>query len=506
MRKTLTWKKDNSFIENTAVSQTDSDSDYKPNSSIQRSLSFMKNSFDVSSKELKDKLELCINTPRKFKSTYTLTAMSTPSSATDVDIATRRDNFKLSTNPKMVTEFDDTTRPCTPCKGKDIPKEMNLSDQGFETASNATPIKRPAMASSTPMRPDLDGSYSVTRRPRIKQQDYNGSPRLGKSVFWISCKGQKMEFEVAYNSEERLKYILDRFIEKKAMTGVDITFGIDDFCFKNYQMQSCTDKNSSFSDYWIQSGDIRFPFRGQYIPKERVLKVFELFGNTSLTVCFGVDSVDFFSVLEMVDYSSPKFSIDSNYSMLIGCSPNGGWPRQDRPSSMASKTSDLASELESEFDICSSYIGAFDRLSIGSNLDNPLVTSTMNLEACDNHLLTSLNSSLFGMKDAMDEAISQLNNIHEGFKDVDEKEVNFSIDSTKTPEVIKKINRLSKDISDIVSKECDYNDFSLTELGGMADFLGKSLRVIMQPYMKNMSDIMDVLLNKTLECEEATEC
>lgn len=507
MRKTLTWKKDNSYIENLTLSQTDSDSDYKPNSSIKRSSSFMKNSFDISSRELKDKLELCMNSPRKFKSTYTLTAMSTPSSATDVDTTTRRDKIKLSSIPKMVSELDD--RPSTPSKGNENPNvQLNLTDQGFETASNATPIKKPALASSTPLRPDLDGSYVVTRRPRAKEQVNNGSPRMGKSMFWISCKGQKMEFEVAYNSEERLKYILDRFIEKKAMTGVEITFGIDDYCFKNYQIQSGADKNSSFSEYWIQAGDIRFPFRGQYIPRERIFKVFELFCNSSSTVCFGVDSVDFFSVIDMVDYSSPKFSIDSNYSMLIGCSPGGGWPRQYRPASMASKTSDLASEFESELDICSSYIEAFDRLSIGSNLDNPLVSSNNTLEAGDNHLLTSLNSSLIGMKDAMDEAISQWTNIHEGFKEfVQDKEIDeLFVESPKTPEIIKKINRLSKEITDIVSKDCDYNDFSVSELEGFADFLGKNLRATMQPYMKNMSDIMDVLLNRTLGCEEVSEC
>lgn len=512
MRKTLTWKKENSFIENLAFSQTDSDSDYKPNSSIKRSTSFMKNSFDISSKELKDKLELCINSPRKFKSTYTLTAMSTPSSATDVDTATRREKIKLSSIPKMVSDLDDSTRPSTPCNAKDnyVPKEsvqLNTTDQGFETGSNETPIKRPAVATSTPLRPDFDGSYSVTRR-RSKEQEKNGSPRMGKSMFWISCKGQKMEFEVAYNSEERLKYILDCFIEKKAMTGAEITFGIDNFCFKNYQLQNGADKNSSFSEYWIgEAGeDNRFKFRGQHIPKDRILKVFELFSNTSSTVCFGVDSVDFFSVINMVDYSSQKFSIDSNYSMLIGCSPGGGWPRQYRPASMASKTSDLASEFESELDMCPSYIEAFDRLSIGSNLDNPLVSgnNTLTVDAMN---LKSLNSSLIGMKDAMDEAITQWTNIHEGFKEfVEEREVNFSVENPNTPEVIKKINRISKDITDLISNDCDYNDFSRTELEGFADFLGKNLRATMQPYMKNMSDIMDVLLNKTLECEEVTEC
>lgn len=458
MRKTLTWKKDNSFIENTGFSQTDSDSDYKPNRSA---------SFNISHKELQDKLELCVTTPRRFKSTYTLTAMSTPSSATD-----------------DARPIEAPTLPSTPCKDNENNVQLNLTDQGFETCSNATPIKRPAITSSTPLRQDLDGSYSVSRRPRIKDHDTSGSPRMGKSMFWISCKGQKMEFEVAHNSEERLKYILDRFIEKKAMTGVEITFGIDDYCFKNYRMQSGVDKNSSISEYWIQAGDIRFPFRGQYLPRETIFKVFELFSNASSTVCFGVDSVDFFSVIDMVDYSSsPKFSIDSNYSMLIGCSSSGGWPRQPRPVSMASKTSDLASEFESELE-------TFDRLSIGSNLDNPL----------------ELNSSLIGMKYAMDEAISQWTNIHEGFKEyVEDREIKFSIESPSTPEVIKKINRLSKDINEIVLNECDYNDFSRTELGGFADFLGKNLRATMQPYLKNMFDIMDVLLNKTLECEEMCE-
>lgn len=507
MRKTLTWKKENSFIENPGFSQTDSDSDYQPNNSLKRNNSLMKNSFDISSKELKDKLELCINSPRKFKNTYTLTAMSTPSSATDGDTTTRREKIKLSSIPKLMSDLDDSTRPCTPNKDNVISKELNSTDQGFETGTNETPIKRPAIASSTPLRPvtDLDGSYSVTRRNRSK--DAENSPRMGKSMFWISCKGQKMEFEVAYNSEERLKYILDRFIEKKAMTGVEITFGIDDFCFKNYKLQNGADKNSSFSEYWIQAGDIRVPFRGQYIPKERIFKVFELFNNTSSTVCFGVDSVDFFSVIDMVDYSSPKFSIDSNYSMLIGCSPCGGWPKQNRPASMASKTSDLASEFESELDMCSSYIEAFDRLSIGSTMDNPLVASTNCMESSDNNLLSSLNHSLIGMKDAMDEAISQWTNIQEGFKEYAEiMEGNFSVEHPKTPEIIKKINRLSKDITELAEKECDYNEFSRTELEGFADFLGKNLRATMQPYMKNMSDIMDVLLNKTLECEEVSEC
>lgn len=501
MRKTLTWKKDNSIIENTGFSQTDSDSDYQPNSSIKRSASFMKNSFDISSKELKDKLELCVNSPRKFKSTYTLTAMSTPSSTTD-DATSRRDTVQVPTIPKIVNEFDaSSTRPSTPCKGNESSKDYiqsNLTDQGFETASNATPIKRSPMTASTPTRQDLDGFYYISRRPRIKELDNRGSPRMGKSMFWISCKGQRMEFEVAHNSEERLKYILDRFIEKKAMTGLEITFGIDDYCFKNYEMQSCADKNSSFSEYWIQAGDIRFPFRGQYLPRETIFKVFELFSNASSTVCFGVDSVDFFSIIDMVEYSPPKFSIDSNYSMLIGCSAGSGWPRKPRPPSMASKTSDLASEFESELDVCSSYIETFDRLSIGSYLDNPLVSSNDNLKA--------LNSSLIGMKDAMDEAISQWTNIHEGFKEfIEDREIKFSIENPSTPEIIKKINRLSKDINDIVLNECDYNDFSRTELEGFADFLGKNLRATMQPYMKNMSDIMDVLLNKTLECEE-TEC
>lgn len=432
MRRTLTWKKENSIVEATAnaVTSTDSDSDYKP-AALQakkkppsaltaaapppQSMPLPEQSYI----ELDKSLMRQVNSPRKIKSAYTLTVMSSPSPNADSD-----------QSPSQ-----------TPRQSLDQQLRDSFIDQGFETCSNdamdnsplrrssvgvahakpsgfSTPVKGRSCAGAAqqqlfspigvsgqqldkPRRSslamqviredhplDLAATSDTPTTPTCSERDFfanaptveMSSSQLEdqpaskpQSKFWISAGDFNVGLEIAHNTPDRLRLLYDIFTQKSWETR-ELTFGIDGHKFcrstagdQDAKANELPERPASVkgsSHYWFASGDLAVPFSGKYMPGEKIERLFqfldaELSTGPELELRFGVDHFEFSSVPEFW-LTSPKFSIESSYSMLVGLqagSSNGlegrskyAWPNnQYNSSSNAIKTSDLdQTEFESD--------------------------------------------------------------------------------------------------------------------------------------------------------------
>ncbi|KAH8262867.1 hypothetical protein KR044_001238 [Drosophila immigrans] len=431
MRRTLTWKKENSIVEATAnaITSTDSDSDYKPaalqakkkpptqvataptaTATAPPALPLPEQSYI----ELDKSLMRHVNSPRKIKSAYTLTVMSSPSPNADSDQSP-------SQTPRQSLEQQQL--------------RDSFVDQGFETCSNdASPLRRTSLGManakpsgfSTPVKGSkgasaaqqqlfspINGQLDRSRRsslamqviredhpldlaaasdtpttPTCSEREFFAnaptvemsssqleslSPSKSPSKFWISAGDFTVSLDVAHNTPDRLRLLYEIFTQKSWETR-ELTFGIDGHKFSRSSTAGAQQETKplperppsvkGFSHYWFASGDLAVPFSGKHIASEKIERLFqfldiELSSNADLELRFGVDHFEFSSIPEFWN-TSPKFSIESNYSMLVGLqagNSNGlegrskyAWPNNhSNNSTNAIKTSDLdQTEFESD--------------------------------------------------------------------------------------------------------------------------------------------------------------
>ncbi|KAH8415146.1 hypothetical protein KR215_005407 [Drosophila sulfurigaster] len=443
MRRTLTWKKENSIVEATAnaVTSTDSDSDYKPaalqpkkkpsNATTPATASHTLPLPEQSYIELDKSLMRHVNSPRKIKSAYTLTVMSSPS-------------------PNADSDQSPTQTPRQSLEQQQQQMRDSFIDQGFETCSNdASPLRRPSLGMangnpsgfSTPVKGGNKGSSAVQQQlfspigqldrsrrsslamqviredhpldlaaasdtpttPTCSEREFFAnaptvemsssqleslSPTKSPSKFWISAGDFTVSLDVAHNTPDRLRLLYEIFTQKSWETR-ELTFGIDGHKFSRsstagvqQDAKSLPERPPSvkgFSHYWFASGDLAVPFSGKHISSEKIERLFqfldsELSTNAELELRFGVDHFEFSSIPEFWN-TSPKFSIESNYSMLVGLqtgNSNGlegrskyAWPNNhSHNSTNAIKTSDL-DQTEFESDSFSNNSG---RLSFSPDL------------------------------------------------------------------------------------------------------------------------------------------
>lgn len=447
MRRTLTWKKENSIVEATAntVISTDSDSDYRKPQQAQQGKKKVTVSVpqpqpqaqpEQSYIELDKSLMRQVNSPRKIKSAYTLTVMSSPSPNGDSDQS-------LSQTPRQSLEQEEQEKGQQE-QEKEQQQQLRESfiDQGFETGSNdASPMRRTSLDGgkpsnfSTPIKAatasakqqlfspigpvdksrrssiamqviredhplDLDLVSPTATTPTCSEREFfanaptvemsssqlsDESPKSSK--FWIGAGEFTVSLDIQHNSSDRLRLLYEIFTQKSWETK-EFTFGIDGHKFirdttagaraaspKDFPEHSSSVK--SFSHYWFASGDLAVPFSGKHMSGEKVERLFrfieaELEQEPERELRFGVDHFEFSSVPEFW-LNTPKFSMESSYSMLVGLqtgSSNGlegrskyAWPnhptqtlRQDN-SNQAIKTSDL-DQTEFESDCFSSNSGS----------------------------------------------------------------------------------------------------------------------------------------------------
>ena len=145
------------------------------------------------------------------------------------------------------------------------------------------------------------------------------------SQFWIKSGGIRISLDIFYNTAERVRLLYEIFCQKSFETR-DIHFGIDDhkFSMQHDEDQENISKrlpnNQECSHYWFSSGDLAVPFSGKIMAPEKIQRLFE-FVKTNVEetgiLRFGVDSVEFSNVPEFWS-PSPRFSMESNYSILVG--------------------------------------------------------------------------------------------------------------------------------------------------------------------------------------------
>ncbi|XP_001355861.3 nucleolar protein dao-5 [Drosophila pseudoobscura] len=433
MRRTLTWKKENSIVEATAnaITSTDSDSDYKPAIAVPTK---KKNPSNIAMPEqsyieLDKSLMRQVNSPRKIKSAYTLTVMSSPSPNADSDQSPAQ-------TPRQ--SLNQTIR------------GDSFIDQGFETCSNdatdsGSPLRRSSMGSSggkpsgfsTPVkgrhavspaqqqlfspiltpaqdnRPrrsslamqviredhplDLDATPSSPRTPCSEREFFANAPTMEmnssqdempapkpQSMFWISAGDFTVSLEIFHNSPERLGLLYEIFTQKSWETR-DMAFGIDAHKFTRggslEAKQSLPERPPSVkgcSHYWFASGDLAVPFSGKLMSGEKVARLFEFLDaelNDQAELRFGVDHLEFSCVPEFWP-TTQKYSIESSYSMLVGLqtgASNGlegrskyAWPNVGSNANNTIKTSDL-DQTEFESDSFSNNSGS-GRLSFSPDM------------------------------------------------------------------------------------------------------------------------------------------
>ncbi|XP_064554103.1 uncharacterized protein slam [Drosophila montana] len=400
MRRTLTWKKENSIVEATAnaVTSTDSDSDYKPaalqakkkpssaatatapapaQAAAQPPVPLSLPMPEQSYIELDKSLMRQVNSPRKIKSAYTLTVMSSPSPNADSD-----------QSPSQ-----------TPRQSLDQQLRDSFIDQGFETCSNDamdnSPLRRSSLGMaqtkpsgfSTPVKAhnyssaahqqlfspigatgqqldksrrsslamqviredhplDLATSSDAPTTPTCSEREFFANaptvemsssqleelpPSKPQSKFWISAGDFTVALDIVHNTPERLRLLYEIFTQKTWETR-ELTFGIDGhkFCRSTAGLQEAKTKElperppsvKGFSHYWFASGDLAVPFSGKHMPSEKIERLFhfldtELSTSPDCELRFGVDHFEFSCVPEFW-HTMPKFSIESSYSMLVG--------------------------------------------------------------------------------------------------------------------------------------------------------------------------------------------
>ncbi|XP_017074912.2 uncharacterized protein LOC108110385 [Drosophila eugracilis] len=365
MRRNLTWKKDNSVVEATTITSTDSDSDYKSSLSAPDKKTTGANcAFPLPEQsliELDKSFMRQVNSPRKIKSAYTLTVISSPSQNADSDQTPRkslgqtmRDSFidqgfeTCSNDPidnsPLRSSFESSynSKPSgfsTPVKGRHV---SSLAQQ--QLFSPIFSLDRPGRSSLAMqvIREDhalnLDATPSLPSTPCSEREFLANAPTVlidstqdeitagnPHSMFWIISGNFTVSLKISRYSPERLRLLYDIFIQK-SFESRDLAFGIDGHKFtcsggisKSTQtmpldwppsVQDC-------SHYWFASGDFSVPFSGKLMSDEKIKRLFAFLNAEKSEIRFGVDHIEFSSLPEFWP-TTQKYSIESSYSMLVG--------------------------------------------------------------------------------------------------------------------------------------------------------------------------------------------
>ncbi|XP_068150372.1 microtubule-associated protein futsch isoform X1 [Drosophila tropicalis] len=553
MRRTLTWKKENSIVEATAnaITSTDSDSDYKSNLGVANkkkpiNIPMPEQSFI----ELDKSLMRHVNSPRKIKSAYTLTVMSSPSPNADSDQSPAQ----------------------TPRNSLDQRQRDSFIDQGFETCSNdnsplrrtslnlssskpsgfSTPVKgrvqsaaqqqlfspivnqeRAARRSSLAMQVikedhplDLGDTSSAPNTPCSEREFFANAPTMEMnstqeldaakqqqhSMFWICAGDFTVSLEIYHNTFDRLRLLYEIFTQK-SWESRDLAFGIDGHKFT--RQGAATETKCSLperppsvkgcSHYWFASGDLAVPFSGKHMPSDKVERLFQFLAkelDDLVDLRFGVDQIEFSSVPEFC-YNTPKFSIESSYSMLVGLqtgNSNGlegrskyAWPNtQHNTTQSAIKTSDL-DQTEFESDSFSNNSG---RLSFSPEMFSIDYEAVPLDDLFEKKIATPM--SMPQMLQTLQQQQTKLKNVEERIRSYS-KPSNLVDDSLEhcrnTPEYVHKLRGIIRAI-DNIGKDNGFRTCSMEQLESFMYFLSEYADVCLANCSDHMDKILDTLLDR----------
>ncbi|KAH8354565.1 hypothetical protein KR084_004824 [Drosophila pseudotakahashii] len=557
MRRTLTWKKENSIVEATAITSTDSDSDYKPPISAPAKkktgaicgFPLPEQSFI----ELDKSLMRHVNSPRKIKSAYTLTVMSSPSPNADSDQSPTQ----------------------TPRQSLGQTMRDSFVDQGFETCSNdpmdssplrrssegasdskpsgfSTPVKirhpcspaqqqlfSPILAHERPRRSslamqviredhplDLDATCTSPSTAASEREFFANAPTVEidnsqdeipasnpQSMFWVTSGDFTVSLEIFKNSPERLRLLYEIFTQKSWETR-DLAFGIDGHKFTRSGASSESSRQSlpegspsvkGCSHYWFASGDLAVPFSGKHISGEKIERLFEFLNGEQSELRFGVDNIEFSSGPEFWP-TTQKYSIESSYSILVGLqtgASNGlegrskySWPNNSNTTNQAIKTSDL-DQTEFETDSFGNNSG---RLSFSPDMFSldyepvPLDELFAKTPLCAAAPVTSLPQMMQTLKEQQNKLRSVEQRIRCYSKPSNLADASLE-HLRNTPQYIHKLRSIIRAI-DNIGRDDGFRGCSLEQLESFMYFLSEYADVCLANCSEHMDKILDTLLNR----------
>ncbi|KAH8400644.1 hypothetical protein KR222_009543 [Zaprionus bogoriensis] len=582
MRRTLTWKKENSIVEATAnaVTSTDSDSDYKPaaqqakkkSSSVPQLQQQQQQPPEQSYIELDKSLMRQVNSPRKIKSAYTLTVMSSPSPNADSDQSLSQTPRQSYAQEQLRDSFIDQGFETCSNDAMDSPLRRPSSGMGdIKPSCFSTPVKGRASAQQQLFSPimqvgdksrrssvamqviredqplDLDeGTPSSTptcsereffaNAPTVEMSSSQMDDESSKSSkFWVSVGDFTVSLDIVHTSSERLRLLYDIFTQKSWETR-EFTFGIDGHKFggstdtpiPSKAMSSVEQPSSSkdFSHYWFASGDLAVPFNGKHMSSEKIERLFrfleaELEPEQQRELRFGVDHFEFSSVPEFW-HTTPKFSMESSYSMLVGLqtgNSNGlegrskyAWPnhshgqkqqdgnKNNDNSRQAIKTSDL-DQTEFESDSFSNNSG---RLSFSPDLFSQDYEAVPLDELFDKTLPKARSSSLPNRKIAtmtMPQMLHALQQQQSRLKNVEQRMRNYELPSRlnestlkqcrSRPEYAQKLKTI-----DNIARSNGFSACSMSELEEFMQFLIEYADICLGSCSEHIEKIIDSLMDR----------
>ncbi|XP_061397355.1 uncharacterized protein LOC133333037 [Musca vetustissima] len=390
--------------------------------------------------------------------------------------------------------------------------------------------------------------------------DLTGITSPKSSLFWIKSSDFNLSFDIHKNEKERLKLLHEIFSQRSCDTK-EMHFGIDKQRFSVHNQTQQGDEEEALrlpqtpevSQYWFSTGDLVIPFAGKQLSEEKIQKLFQVIKSTveeNGILRFGVDDVEFSNVPENWT-QSPKFSMESNYSMLVGLqsgNSNGleGRSKYAWPNTKPVPVSDLDQsdyeedqEVFAENDSYSPFSGItadnkhFDLACLDNGVEEEEI---LDLPRSDEALLMSEESfclayenepldQLFEHKIAeetqhpkesslndskLPEILTTLQGHQELLTSVQERmsgyqnPLNLSCDSLEelkgTPEYLAKIKSIVSDISRIGSRN-GFKDCSLEDLERYMFFLSRYADICLNSCSSQMDKILDAMMERSRTVE-----
>ncbi|KAH8281578.1 hypothetical protein KR054_001659 [Drosophila jambulina] len=559
MRRTLTWKKENSIVEATAnaITSTDSDSDYKPPASApsKKKIEAAAIMPEQSYIELDKSLMRHVNSPRKIKSAYTLTVMSSPSPNADSDQSPAHTPRQSLAQPLRDSFIDQGFETCSNDPMDNSPmRRSSFGNSGSKPSGFSTPVKgrtgsspaqqqlfspipnmeRPRRSSlamqvireDQPL--DLDGISTTPSTPCSEREFFANAPTVDinssqdempaakqHSMFWICAGDFTVSLEIFYNSPERLRLLYEIFTQKSWETR-DLAFGIDGHKFTRGGGSNCSARQTlpdrppsvqGCSHYWFASGDLAVPFSGKLMTGEKVEKLFAFLDSEKSELRFGVDHIEFSSVPEFWP-TTQKYSIESSYSMLVGLqtgASNGlegrskySWPNNSGNPNQTIKTSDL-DQTEFESDSFSNNSG---RLSFSPDM------FSLDYEAVPLDELFAKSGpgatpaapvmSVPQMMQTLKQQQSKLRSVEQRIRSYD-KPANLADGSLEhcrnTPEYVHKLRSIIRAI-DNIGRDDGFRACSMEQLESFMYFLSEYADICLANCSEHMDKILDTLLDR----------
>ncbi|XP_037820056.1 uncharacterized protein LOC119609375 [Lucilia sericata] len=555
----------------------------------QQPLEKVKPESEESLAELDESLMRVVNSPRKIKSAYTLTVLETPlcTPRSSLNIAKPQPSSDTLTDQGFETATNDIDSPfkriSTPDMTNSPMSTLNRSKNNFGfstpikaqehhtfTATGTGSAKQLFSPISKPLKNRRKSLYDVESRrnslamqviredqPLEAQETYSSNlysqteqrffanaptmemsqettnkPVQKTSQFWIKCGDFSVALEINYNEAERLRLLYEIFSQTSCETK-DLHFGIDDQKFSvhgPYEMDNTSKRmpaSKGSSHYWFSTGDLAIPFSGKYLTAQKIQRIFRVIKETveeTGILRFGVDEVEFSNVPEFW-YQPAKFSVESQYSMLVGLQSgdsNGlegrskyAWPHSKPVMISDLDESDNYEEIER---------GRLSFSPFGSNhydlasLDNEELSMPRNSQAMmslesycgeyESEPLDQLFDDSFSQASeqsrnlSLPEIVNTVQNEQQRLGGIQEQLANYtkpsyvgkdSLDGLKgTPEYVEQLKDIVTDISNIGNTD-NFKSCSVQELESYMHFLSRYAEICLSKCSKHMDTVLNAL-------------